>query len=316
MIPNYYRPVMKEMLSEILEISERAWYCYENSRNISLPPGVPFLGMGSSYFAALTLKYCGKEIYPEIASEYYNYTSQGKINPMGVLISQSGESSETLWCRELFHKVIAITNEAESSLARSPNIKELILLNAGREDYSSTKTYINTLVVLYNGFKVDIRNALENIDANLEIYREWGEKTAIELGEYIGKEKINGISFIGSGPNIATACQAALTFSETTKLSAAGLPLSQYDHGPKESSPGSIVFLLQSEGTSFKRANQLTETLSYAGAQVIPVEELSLPEILSPFTTIVRINFLSFYLAKELGIKRTFDVGRKITRVE
>ena len=115
---------------------------------------------------------------------------------MGVLISQSGESSETLWCRELFHKVIAITNEAESSLARSPNVKELILLNAGKEDYSSTKTYINTLVVLYNGFKVDIRNALENIDANLEIYREWGEKTAIELGEYIGsvsRERINQI---------------------------------------------------------------------------------------------------------------------------
>jgi len=148
------------------------------------------------------------------------------------------------------------------------------------------------------------------------MYREWGEKTAVELGEYIRKEKINGFTFIGSGPNIATACQAALTFSETTKLSAAGLPLSQYDHGPKESSPGSIIFLIQTEGTSRKRAARLAETLSYAGAQVIPVEELSLPEILSPFTAIVRINFLSFYLAKELNVKRTFDIGRKITKVE
>jgi glucosamine--fructose-6-phosphate aminotransferase (isomerizing) len=306
----------KEMIHEILEIPEKAWFCYENSRHISLPSGLPYLGMGSSYFAALTLKYCGIEIYPEIASEYYNYLSSGKISPLGVLISQSGESSETLWCSELFQKVIAITNEAESSLARSPDVKEVILLNAGREDYSSTKTYINTLVVLYNGFGIDIRTALENIDSNLEMYREWGEKSAMELGEYIRKEKINGITFIGSGPNIATSCQAALTFSETTKMSAAGLALSQYDHGPKESSAGSIIFLIQSEGTSFKRTTRLAETLSYAGAQVIPVGELSLPEILSPFTTIFRINFLSFYLAKELGIKRTFDIGGKITRVE
>jgi glucosamine--fructose-6-phosphate aminotransferase (isomerizing) len=304
------------MLSEILEIPERAWYCYEKNQHIDLPLNVPYLGMGSSYYAALTLKYCGKEIFPEIASEYYNYISPGKINPMGVLISQSGESSETLWCRELFQEYIAITNEAQSSLAGSQNAKEVILLDAGREDYSSTKTYINTLVVLNNGFGIDIRIALENLNTSLDMYREWGEKTAVELVGFISKEKINGISFIGSGPNVATACQAALTFGETTKLAAMGIALSQYDHGPKETSPGSIVFLIRASGPSLKRTDKLIETLSYAGAVVIPVEEISLPEILSPFTTIVKINFLSYYLAKELGIKRTFDVGNKITRVK
>jgi len=303
------------MLSEILEIPERAWYCYENTRHIILPFNVPYLGMGSSFFAGVTLKYCGKEIYPEIASEYYNYLAQGKINPLGVLISQSGESSETLWCRELFHEYIAITNDAESSLAKSLNVKEVILLDAGREEYSSTKTYINTLVVLYNGFDIDIRPALENLDASLDMYREWVEKTAMELAGYVRQEKINGFTFIGSGPNIATALQGALTYSETTKLFAAGLALSQYDHGPKETSPGSIIFLIRTNGSSLKRTDTLVEKISNAGAVVIPVEEFSLPEILSPFTTIVKINFLSFYLAKELGIIGTFNIGGKITRI-
>lgn len=307
---------MNNMLHEILEIPQAAWFCFNNCRDIRLPSGVPYLGMGSSYFAALALKYCGIDIYPEIASEYFNYISSGEVKPVGVLISQSGESSETLWCRELFKEYIAITNEPQSTLARSPDVKELILLNAGREDYSSTKTYINTLVVLYKGFGIDIKPALENIDAGIEMYREWGEKTAIELAGYIRQEKINGICFIGSGPNIATSCQAALTFSETTKRSASGIPLSQYDHGLKESSADSLIFLLQSNGPSKKRAERLAETLSYTGTQVIPVEELSLPEVLSPFSIIVRINFLSCYLAIELGIKRTFDIGRKITRVE
>jgi len=307
---------MKEMLSEILEIPEKAWYCHENTKDSLLLHNVPYLGMGSSHFVCLTLKYTGKDIIPEIASEYFNYIFPGNVSPLGVLISQSGESSETLWCRELFKEYVAITNETESSLAKATNVKEVIPLYAGREKFSSTKTYINTLVVLYNGFGIDIRPALEDIDANIELYREWGEQTAGELSSYICKEKVNGYCFTGSGPNIATALQGALTFGETTKLSASGIALSQYDHGPKETSPGSIIFLIRTNGPSLERTDKLAAILSNAGAVVIPVEELSLPEILSPFTTIVKINFLSYYLAIELGVTGTFNIGDKITRVE
>ncbi|KPK87697.1 MAG: hypothetical protein AMS27_01680 [Bacteroides sp. SM23_62_1] len=307
---------MKEMIAEIMEIPVRAWYCYENTRELLLPSNIPYLGMGSSFIACLTLKYAGKDIHPEIASEFFNYLSLGKVNPLGVLISQSGESSETLWCRELFKEYIAITNETECSLTRALNVKEVIPLYAGRENYSATKTYINLLVVLYSGFGMDIRPALENLDASIELYREWGEKTASELISYIEKEKVNGFCFTGSGPNIATALQGALTFGETTKLSATGMALAQYDHGPKETSPGSIVFLIHTQGPSCKRTKKLAETLSNAGAMIIPVEDSSLPEILSPFTAIVKINFLSCYLAIELGIKGTFNIGSKITRVD
>jgi len=307
---------MNEMLSEILGIPESAWYCYNQIQDKSLPLNVPYLGMGSSYYAPLVLKYCGKEIYPEVASEYFHYLSPGETKPLGVLISQSGESSETLWCRDLFKEFIAITNESQSALARSKNAKEVIHLNAGREEFSSTKTFINTLVVLYNGLGIDIKSALENIYAGLGIYREWGEKTAFELAGYIRSEKLNGICFIGSGPNIATACQAALIFTETTKLTATGLPLSQYDHGPKESSPGSLIFILESGGSSKTRTDRLADKLIFAGAQVIPVIELSLTEILSPFALIIRTNFLSYYLSHELGVSRTFNVGGKITRVK
>jgi len=307
---------MDEMLKEIMAIPQSALFCHEKYNDLKLPSGVSYLGMGSSYYAPLVLKFCGKEIFPDIASEYYNYISPGKTKSMGVLISQSGESSETLWCRELFSEFIAITNEPQSTLATSKNVNKVISLWAGKEGFSSTKTYINTLVVLYNGFGIDITSVLENINANIEMYREWGEKTAVELAGFIRKEKINGICFMGSGPNIGTASQSALIFSETTKLLATGLSLSQYDHGPKETSPGSLIFILKSEGPSKKRTENLAETLTYAGAQIITIDELSLPEILSPFSLIIRTNFLSYYLASELGIARTFNIGRKITRVE
>ena len=58
--------------------------------------------MGSSLFAALAFKYMGFDIYPEMASEFYNYLQKGKKYPNGVLLSQSGRSTEVLWCAELF----------------------------------------------------------------------------------------------------------------------------------------------------------------------------------------------------------------------
>ena len=48
---------MKEMIAEIMEIPVRAWYCYENTRELLLPSNIPYLGMGSSFIACLTLKH-------------------------------------------------------------------------------------------------------------------------------------------------------------------------------------------------------------------------------------------------------------------
>lgn len=66
------------MIGEIREIPEKARLCYKNNRSIRLPMHVPYIGMGSSYYAPLALKYLGCNIIPEIASEYYHYSSKTK----------------------------------------------------------------------------------------------------------------------------------------------------------------------------------------------------------------------------------------------
>jgi glucosamine--fructose-6-phosphate aminotransferase (isomerizing) len=52
------------MLSEILEMPVKANHFLENSSSYTLPTGVPYIGMGSSYFAPLAFKYMGIDIYP------------------------------------------------------------------------------------------------------------------------------------------------------------------------------------------------------------------------------------------------------------
>ena len=124
---------MDSILNEILEIPARAREVL-NSPVEPLPLHVPYLGMGSSYFAPLAFKYMGLPIHPELASEYVYYLAKGQRAPMAVLLSQSGQSSEVLWCRELFDQYVAVSNNPASDLCTAPNVARVLPIGAGLEE--------------------------------------------------------------------------------------------------------------------------------------------------------------------------------------
>lgn len=304
------------MLSEIKEMPDKAKAFLENSSAYSLPTAVPYIGMGSSYFAPLAFKYMGVDIYPEMASEFYNYLQVDKKNPNGVLLSQSGRSTEVLWCAELFEKFTAISNDMESSLCKSPNVENIIPLLAGEEKYSSSKTYINTLLALFKGFGIEIANAVQLLSENEKQYEQKGKEMADAIFDLLKKGNVNGLYITGSGPNIGTAMQAALIMSESTKLNFNGLPMAQYDHGPKETAKGSIVINILSNGKSYDRAKKLAATIAAAGANVFEVEEPAAPESQSIIHNIVPFNYMAYYLSKKLHVQDTFIVGGKVTEIK
>ncbi len=304
------------MLNEIMEIPSKAKHFLDNSPGYQLPLQVPYLGMGSSYFAALAFYYMGIPIQPGIASEYFNYISPGKISKEAVLISQSGRSSETVWCSSLFENFTAITNDAASILATHSAAKQSILLDAGLENYSSSKTYINTLLALFKGFNADSSDALEILNGNMGVYETNGRSMADEVYNLYAERKSCSLYITGNGPNIATAKQAALILSESTKLNFHGLPMAQYDHGPKETAQNSVVIQIISRGPSLRRSKQLSASIKNAGAYVIEVEEQAVDENFSVLHNSVPFNFMAYYLSQKLGVKELFSVGNKVTEVE
>ncbi len=306
---------MNKMYEEIVEIPEKAFEIVGSSIN-PLPLQVPYLGMGSSYFAPLAFKYMGIDIQPEIASEYFNYLSFQQKKPLGVILSQSGKSSEALWCTQLFEQYIAISNYPKNELSNALNVVEAIQMLAGDEQFSSSKTYINTLLVLFKGFGFDPTMAVELLLKNFKTYEEKGKEMANEIFELITQKQIHGIYITGSGPNVATAMQAALIMSESTKLSFQGLPMAQYDHGPKETAQNSIVIQVVAKGKSYERALKLGEKIKASGAAVISVEEPETEEHFSILHNIIPFNFMAYYLSQKMGITDTFAVGEKITEVE
>lgn len=305
---------MNKMLAEILEIPARALDVL-NTSIPALPRQVPYLGMGSSYFAPLAFKYIGLDIYPEMASEYFNYLSPQKKKPFGVILSQSGKSSEALWCSTLFERYCAISNYPENALSTAANMAQVVELKAGEEQYSSSKTYINTLLVLFKGFGFNPSAAVELLTQKMDAYQAVGQQLADEVFALLQAHKIHGIYITGSGPNIATALESALIMSESTKLNFHGLPMAQYDHGPKETAQNSIVIQILAPGKSRERALQLGGKIAAAGAHVFAVEEPAVAEHFSILHNIVPFNFMAYFLAQKMGIEETFSIGGKITEV-
>ncbi len=305
-----------KMLAEINEIPVKAVEFLKQSPSYTLPLGVPYLGMGSSWFAPLAFKYMGLDIQPEMASEYFNYLHSTKKLENAVILSQSGRSSEALWSIDLFEKYVAITNYPENALSNSSNVAQTIDLLAGDEQYSSSKTYINTLIALFKGFGMDCQEALDVMVKNMPKYQQLGEQMANEVFELISTKKIHGIYIVGSGPNISTAFQSALIMSESTKLSFNGMVMAQYDHGPKETAANSIVIQILAKGKSYERTQKLTEMIVASGAHVITVEEPEVEENFSVLHNMVPFNYMAYYLAEKLNITETFVVGGKVTETE
>ena len=303
---------MNAILNEILEIPARATDVL-NSPAEPLPLHVPYLGMGSSYFASLAFKYMGIPIYPELASEYFYYLANGKKAPLAVILSQSGRSSEALWCRALFEQYVAVSNDTDSPLCTASNVARVIPILAGEEQYSSSKTYVNTLIALFNGFGFSPAQSVERIAQNMNRYREQGERLANEVVAVLSQHKIHGMYVTGSGPNIATAYEAALILSESTKLNFHGLPMAQYDHGPKETARDSLVIQVLAKGEAYERTQRLSDVVAKAGAHVFTVEEPEVAENYSVLHTIIPFNFMAYYLALKLNIAETFVVGGKVT---
>ncbi len=95
---------------------------------------------------------------------------------------------EGIGCTRLFEKYVTITNYPENTIGNGAT--EVIPLLAGDEQYSSPKTYINTLLSLFIGFGFNTEKAVELLDRKMPVYQQLGEKMATEVFELITHKKI------------------------------------------------------------------------------------------------------------------------------
>jgi glucosamine--fructose-6-phosphate aminotransferase (isomerizing) len=201
-------------------------------------------GMGSSFYisqsTATVLNHEGIPAFAFSASELLHYRYP-IINEKVLLfcISQSGESYEIV---QLIKKipsditVVAIYNERNSALAKRANYSLPCL--AGKEEMTSTKTFLTTYIVAYlftkalsnKGEIIDnsISNVIDEVNDLITSY----QTSFPDLSFFF--DKCQSLQFIARGTDFAIASQSALMFMEATKTFASAMLGGEFRHGPLE----------------------------------------------------------------------------------
>ena len=300
------------MKNEVFEIPYRAELCYMKNKGVILPEEVPYIGMGASHIATKAFRFMGINFFPEKAAEYFNYLLKYKEPDKGVLISQSGHSSETIWCADYFKSFTAIVNDENSPLGNHQNCTKKVLLYSGVEDHIATKTYINTLLVLYLGFGFDPVEAVQALKKHQTEFEALGTEIGSIIYLKTQRKKRCCLYILGNGPNVATANIAALVLSQVMRMPVLSMSVSQYEHEFIETSKDAMVIAINHEGREYSRTKRLLKKMNNAGAETYELSNKYVESIFSPVTLPVPFYFAAEYLSQKLKVKTLFQVGDKV----
>lgn len=207
---------------------------------------------GTAYHAGLVGKTILEKtlkvpVFVEVASEFRYREPMLDENTLVIVISQSGETADTLEgareAKQAGAKVLAITNVVGSSIARESDM--VVYLWAGPEiSVASTKAYTAMLIALYIiGLyfgdvvgKIDLREqqpllrALEKLPEQAAALLEQENVARIQeiAREYVHTEDI---FYIGRGMDWAVAQEGALKLKEISYIHAEAYAAGELKHG-------------------------------------------------------------------------------------
>lgn len=191
--------------------------------------------------------YAGMAVDVEYASEYC-YRSTHTLHDPGVLvISQSGETADTLAAlREARARglaTVAITNNAASTMAREADSSLPTI--AGKEmAIPATKSFTTQLTVLYlltlYLARLSGRMTAQTVSSHLELLNDLPHRLEASLPaweEQIGDiakhlHKAKGFLYLGRAIHYAIAREGALKLKESAYMQAEGYPAGELKHGP------------------------------------------------------------------------------------
>lgn len=200
------------------------------------------LACGTSYHAGLVGKYWFEKYlklptYVEIASEYRYRSPVIEDNTLVLVITQSGETIDTLEAMEYVRKnnstckLAAITNVANSAISRSADF--VFHTEAGVEiGVASTKAFTAQLTVLAKlafGKNPELLKQLQNLPQACE--NSLLLKPEIDLIAKDIKDRANAI-YLGRDNLYPIALEGALKLKEISYIHAEGFAAGEMKHGP------------------------------------------------------------------------------------
>jgi glucosamine--fructose-6-phosphate aminotransferase (isomerizing) len=313
---------------------------------------VLILACGTSYYAGCVARHWLEAIAQvpvtvEIASEYRYRSSVPNPNSLVVVISQSGETADTLaalkHAKSLgMHRTLAICNVATSAMVRETALQ--FLTRAGVEiGVASTKAFTTQLVALYL-----LANAIAKTQGKLTPEREHAalkrlrhlpsavqsvlalEPHIIAISEIFARKE-NAL-FLGRGLHYPIALEGALKLKEISYIHAEAYPAGELKHGPlalvTEAMP--VVTVAPNDALLEKLKSNMQEVRARGGQLFVfadadthiesseGVQVIRLPEHygdLSPILHVVPLQLLAYHSAVARGtdVDKPRNLAKSVT---
>ena len=297
---------------------------------------------GSAYHAGLFgkdlfEKVLGVPVSVELASEFrYREPIVGK-NDLGIVISQSGETMDTIAATELLKEnnahVLALVNVVGSSLARMAD--SVLYLHVGPEiGVASTKAYLGMLVgqlllAKHWDESENLETTFDEIKQLPSLIKETlkCETQIKEISKSINEKK--DIYFIGRGLDYALAAEGALKLKEISYLHAEALAAGELKHGTLALiENGTPVIVTASQHHLLDKTTSNVQEVKARGAYVIAIGDnsskklqdisndyVTLPEaseMLSTIVSIIPLQFIAYHVANLNG--ESIDQPRNLAK--
>ena len=292
---------------------------------------------GTAFHACMVSKYWFEEISKintmvEIASEYRYRENSINKKTLGILVSQSGETMDTIKCLEKMKKqkihTASIVNVLGSSLSR--NSDYIFPTIAGPEiGVASTKAFTAQLTVLAllslhiaqkksvidNKLK-KITNEMFKISKNVNSIMK-DKKIYMEIAKDLLDSK--SIFYVGRGTMYPLALEGALKLKEITYKHCEGYAAGELKHGPLALIEDSVpVIVLAPFDKYFKKTMSNIQEIKARGGEIILITDsegsknsenladklICLPKsnfITAPIIYSIPVQLIAYYLATLLG---------------
>ncbi len=310
------------------------------------------LACGTSYYSGLTAKYWLESIAKiptqvEIASEYRYRESVPNPKSLVVVISQSGETADTLaalkHAQELGHQhTLAICNVGTSAMVRQTGLS--FLTHAGREiGVASTKAFTTQLVALFvlaatlgklrgrvsEEQEAEYLKQLRHLPAALNSVLALEPQIIAWSEEFSRKEHA---LFLGRGLHYPIALEGALKLKEISYIHAEAYPAGELKHGPlalvTEAMP--VVTVAPNDALLEKLKSNIQEVRARGGqlyvfadadTKIVNDEGLHvirMPEhygLLSPILHVVPLQLLAYHTACARGtdVDKPRNLAKSVT---
>jgi glutamine---fructose-6-phosphate transaminase (isomerizing) len=318
------------------------------TRTVRVPTNMPFdfakldritiTACGTSAYVGLAAKYWFEKVARlpvdvDVASEFRYREAPMTKNGLAIVISQSGETADTLaalrYSKSQKQHTVAVVNVPESTIARE---SEMVLRTyAGPEIcVASTKAFTCQLAVLASfallagkirgtltpDMETELVGALIAAPRHMnEILNE--EKNIADVAKEISKAR--DVLFLGRGINYPLALEGALKLKEISYIHAEGYAAGELKHGPialvDEHVP--VIVIAPRDELYEKTISNMEEVAARGGKIVLITDDLSHKDnaeqtfrhirvpvahsFISPFIYAIPVQLLAYHAAVLIG---------------